>query len=256
MRRKLARVIGSLTMQVVFLAGLAPAARGAEIVTLRNGYQMRCDHHAEADGQVWLYLGADEDNYIELRSAEITGVAPAPDQPALQPVPGAAANRSHGADHLVDGRLNHADLSEMLAQAGRAHNLDVDLLASLVNAESAGDPRAVSRAGAEGLMQLMPSTAATLGVRDRFQPDQNVRGGSRYLDALLTRYHDNLALALAAYNAGPEAVDRYHGVPPYPETRVYVARVIHEFNRRVREREAAVRRAAASTADAGSKPLH
>jgi soluble lytic murein transglycosylase-like protein len=84
----------------------------------------------------------------------------------------------------------------------------------------------------------MPSTAAGLGVEDSFKPDQNVRGGSAYLDALLTRYHDNLSLALAAYNAGPLAVDRYHGIPPYRETQAYVARVIHEFNRRVHAREA------------------
>jgi soluble lytic murein transglycosylase-like protein len=87
----------------------------------------------------------------------------------------------------------------------------------------------------------MPGTAADLGVNDSFAPDQNVRGGSAYLDELLRRYHDNVAFALAAYNAGPAAVDKYHGIPPYHETRAYVARVIHEFNRRVvaRQREAA-----------------
>ena len=95
-------------------------------------------------------------------------------------------------------------------------------------------------------MQLMPDTAAGLGVQDSFQPEQNVRGGSTYLDSLLTKYHDNLAMALAAYNAGPEAVDKYHGIPPYSETRAYVARVIHEFNRRVLAREAEARRAAAA----------
>jgi len=92
-------------------------------------------------------------------------------------------------------------------------------------------------------MQLMPRTATELGVQDTYKPDQNVRGGSTYLDSLLIRYHDNLALALAAYNAGPAAVDKYHGIPPYHETKVYVARVIHEFNRRVLSREAAARRA-------------
>lgn len=137
--------------------------------------------------------------------------------------------------------LTPADLRQMLDKAGRTHNLDVDLLASIVHAESGGNPLAVSRAGARGLMQLMPATAATLGVRNSFQPQQNVSGGSAYLDALLTRYSDNLALALAAYNAGPEAVDRYRGIPPYPETRAYVARVIHEFNRRVLLRRAAAR---------------
>jgi soluble lytic murein transglycosylase-like protein len=98
----------------------------------------------------------------------------------------------------------------------------------------------------------MPGTASDLGVEDSFRPEDNVRGGSTYLDALLTRYHENLSLALAAYNAGPAAVDKYHGIPPYHETRAYVARVIHEFNRRVAAREAArAKRVVASTGSAG-----
>ncbi len=138
----------------------------------------------------------------------------------------------------------------MLARAGKDHDIDVDLLASVVKAESGGNARAVSSAGAAGLMQLMPRTATELGVNDSFAPEQNVRGGSTYLDELLSRYHDNLALALAAYNAGPAAVDKYHGIPPYSQTRAYVARVIHEFNRRVLAREAQQRQAAAT---AGSR---
>ena len=82
-------------------------------------------------------------------------------------------------------------------------------------------------------MQLMPGTAAHYRIADRFSPERNVNAGSAYLSDLLTRYHDNIALTLAAYNAGPAAVERYHGIPPFRETQVYVARVIREFNRRV-----------------------
>jgi soluble lytic murein transglycosylase-like protein len=125
-------------------------------------------------------------------------------------------------------------MREMLVRAGTRHNIDADLLASVVQAESGGNVRAVSRSGAEGLMQLMPGTAAALGVGDSFAPEDNIGGGTAYLDAMLTRYSDNIVFALAAYNAGPAAVDRYHGIPPYAETRAYVARVIREFNRRKR----------------------
>ena len=120
----------------------------------------------------------------------------------------------------------------MLAQAGAAHDIDVELLASVVKAESNFHADAVSHAGARGLMQLMPGTARDLGVQDSSRADQNIAGGTAYLDSLLKLYKDDVRLALAAYNAGPAAVARYHGVPPYRETRAYVARVIQEFNRR------------------------
>jgi hypothetical protein len=228
---------------IAAFAVLLPAAQAGELVTLRNGFEMRCDHHAEAAGRVRLFLSAGEDNYIEMAPEEIAGVEQVPDPPAA---PSPAEESLAGASAAIpNARLSQADLREMLAKAGFEHNLDVDLLASLVKAESGGNARAVSRAGARGLMQLMPSTAAGLGVEDSFKPDQNVRGGSTYLDALLTRYHDNLALALAAYNAGPAAVDKYRGIPPYRETEAYVARVIHEFNRRVLAREAEAKRTAA-----------
>jgi len=225
------------------LPALAPGAHAAEMVTLTNGYAMRCDHHAQTEGRVRLYLNPGEDNYLEVAARDIVGYEQAPDLPAPQ----ASAETDAQASPRTAARLSAADLNEMLAAAGAAHNLNVDLLASVVKAESNGNTRAVSRAGAQGLMQLMPTTAAQLGVHDSFQPNENVRGGSAYLDALLTRYGNNLALALAAYNAGPEAVDRYRGIPPYRETRLYVARVIHEFNRRVLAREAEAGRSLASS---------
>jgi len=217
------------------MALLTQAARAAERVTLRNGFEVRCDHHAEVEGRTRLYLSAGEDNYIEFKTGEIAAVETVADEPVAQPTEVAASGAAARATRA--DRLSPADVGEMLARAGHARNLDVDLLASLVKAESGGNARAVSRAGAQGLMQLMPKTALDLGVGDRLEPEENVRGGSTYLDELLTRYHENLSLALAAYNAGPAAVDKYHGIPPYRETQVYVARVIHEFNRRVAARE-------------------
>jgi soluble lytic murein transglycosylase-like protein len=233
----------ALFAAVAALVTLASPARAAERITLQNGFEIRCDHHAQVEERTRLYLGAGEDNYIEFVPQEIAAFETGPDLPAppeLKPATPATFAKAG-----ADGRLSPADLGEMLTKAGHEHNLDVDLLASLVKAESGGNAHAVSPAGARGLMQLMPGTAKGLGVEDSFKPEQNVRGGSAYLDALLTRYHDNMALALAAYNAGPEAVDRYNGIPPYRETRAYVARVIHEFNRRVLARDAEARRNAA-----------
>ncbi|MGA2650066.1 MAG: lytic transglycosylase domain-containing protein [Terracidiphilus sp.] len=243
MRGKLSITIASLT----FLAALAPSAQAEESVTLRNGFAVQCHHHAQVDGRVRLYLTAGVDNYIEFAPEEIADVAliadPLPQPDSATQVAAASSLRSASNPAAT---LSPADLHEILAKAGTAHNVDEDLLASVVKAESGGNVRAVSRTGARGLMQLMPGTANELGVADSFQPEQNVRGGTAYLDALLTRYHDNMALALAAYNAGPLAVDRYHGIPPYHETQAYVARVIHEFNRRVLAREALAKRALAS----------
>jgi soluble lytic murein transglycosylase-like protein len=240
------------------LAALSPFASAAERITLRNGFEIRCDHHAEVEGRTRLYLSVGEDSYIEFRPEEIAEIEKLPDPPAAPKTsenssgPTSAASLKPAANSRRDAKLSPADLGEMLTQAGHAHNLDVDLLASLVKAESNGDARAVSRAGARGLMQLMPATAKDLGVTDSFKPEENVRGGAIYLDALLTQYHDNLALALAAYNAGPEAVAKYHGIPPYRETQAYVARVIHEFNRRVLAREAEARRAAQAAVHQGN----
>jgi hypothetical protein len=240
---QLGRRSGFFTALAGFAVLLAPAptVQAAERIALRNGFEVLCDHHVEAGSRVRLFLTAGEDNYIEFPPQEIVDVERVPDPPAA---PRSAASPVTSPAATLNAQLSPTDLHEMLAKAGQEHNLDVDLLASLIKAESGGNAHAVSPAGARGLMQLMPGTAAGLGVKDSFKPDENVRGGSTYLDALLTRYHDNLALALAAYNAGPAAVDKYRGIPPYRETITYVARVIHEFNRRVLAREAEAKRAA------------
>lgn len=109
--------------------------------------------------------------------------------------------------------------------AASAYGVDPSLLRAVIHAESAFNPQAVSARGAQGLMQLMPSTATDMGVKDAFDAAENIRGGARYLALLLKTFHGNDRLATAAYNAGPEAVRKYDGVPPYVETRVYVRRV-------------------------------
>ena len=245
-QRKRIRIRIFFLIAAAVLAGLALPLRAAERVTLSNGFVQICDHHAQVGDRIRIYLSAGEDSYIEFVPTEIAGFEKIPGPPPVAAPPPAATLKTQA-------KLTPADLREMLSRAGAEHNLDVDLLASVVKAESDGNANAVSRAGAQGLMQLMPGTAAGLGVKDSFQPEQNVRGGSAYFNALLTRYHDNLALALAAYNAGPEAVDKYHGIPPYRETRAYVARVIHEFNRRVLAREAQTAHSPATAQSAASR---
>jgi soluble lytic murein transglycosylase-like protein len=228
----------SLALAGAFLQGRAALA--AEHITLANGFEMVCDHHALVEGRMRIYALAASSDYMELNPGAIRAVETVPDPPAAVPSAEIAAPQAKPAaeTRLTETRLTAADLHQLLTKAGSEHDVDADLLASLVKAESNGNAQAVSRAGARGLMQLMPGTARQLGVSDSFAPEQNVRGGTAYFDSLLTRYHDNIALALAAYNAGPEAVDRYHGIPPYRETRAYVARVMHEFNRRVAARRA------------------
>jgi len=117
------------------------------------------------------------------------------------------------------------DYDILIDEVARQHRLPPALVKAVIAAESAFEPQAVSRAGAQGLMQLMPTTAARMGVVEPFEPLQNVHGGAGYLRSLVDRYGD-LTRALAAYNAGPKAVDRYGGVPPYRETRAYVDRVL------------------------------
>ena len=125
--------------------------------------------------------------------------------------------------------LDPAQISGLVNQASVENGVPPGLVRAVLMAESAGNPSAVSIAGAQGLMQLMPGTSANCGIVNAFDPTENVQCGSAYLRELLNRYHGDAVLAVAAYNAGPGAVDRYHGVPPYAETRAYVARVISAY---------------------------
>ncbi len=255
-RRSPLRSAPPLTLLAVIVGVCLPVlcgrAYGAEHITLRNGFEFDCARREVAGDRVRLYLmptargsatsqGAAEDaNYIEVAASAVLQVVKIPDPPpapVASPLPSVLAPVETAPTDV--SAPTPVQMGQMLARAGALHNIDTDLLASVIQAESNGNVRAVSRAGAQGLMQLMPGTAAELGVRDSFAPEQNIGGGTAYLDALLSRYHDDIALAVAAYNAGPAAVDRYRGIPPYAETRAYVARVIREFNRRKRAAQTA-----------------
>jgi len=118
-----------------------------------------------------------------------------------------------------------------IKRASRQHGVAAALVKAVIAAESGFDPGAVSRKGAQGLMQLMPDTARDLGVDDALDPWQNIDGGTRYLGEMIERFPGELALAVAAYNAGPEAVKRHQGVPPFEETRSYVQRVLRLYKK-------------------------
>ncbi|HVQ76748.1 MAG TPA: lytic transglycosylase domain-containing protein [Candidatus Binatia bacterium] len=168
--------------------------------------------------------GAEGASPYELTDADgVTHFTNAPTDPRYQRMPGFSGT---AAGWLASPRLAGGGHREVIREVAERHGISVSLVESVIRVESGFNAGAVSPKGARGLMQLMPATAAMLGVRNAFDPRENIEGGVRHLRYLLERYPGNLPLVLAAYNAGEGAVSQYGGVPPYPETQQYVRKVM------------------------------
>jgi soluble lytic murein transglycosylase-like protein len=197
-----------LMATIVLLTGTVFAV---EIAELHNGFTIRHRTRETRNGLVRLYLDDEKKTFVDVPAEEVENYSSEPD-PVLPVVPAAAKPAK--------------STVQIVSEASRKHGVDSDFIRS-----------AVSRTGARGLMQLMPGTALQLGVNDSFSPEQNVHGGTTYLKELLERYNGDAIKALAAYNAGPGAVDRYKGIPPYRETQEYVKRVVSDYNKSKQHKE-------------------
>lgn len=214
-----------MPIRVLFLLAAisAVSAMAAEDVVLTNGGRLRFDRHEVIGSKVRLY---NSDGYVEMDLARIHAFEPIPEDPPAPPV--AVAPPPAPATLPVATPQPPLNPRELADAAADKYGLPRRLVRLVMEAESGYQPNAVSPKGAIGLMQLMPETARTLGV-DPNDPVQNVDAGARYLRDLLLKYDGGLWHALAAYNAGPGAVDKYSGVPPYSETILYVKRIDQQY---------------------------
>src|SRR5246127_2463415 len=232
-----------------FTVGLIAAhASATDIAILRNGFTIRHESRAPLGDTTRLFLTPDGSSFVDVRTAEIDRIepdltpsaAPAKNDEAIAILPGSSPTPATAPASVppaappaqIRVSVTPANVAEVVGAASDRYRLDPDLVNSVIRAESGFKVHAVSPKGAQGLMQLMPGTASKLGVSNAFDPAANVDGGTRYLRELLERYNFDLVKALAAYNAGPQRVEQFGGVPPYYETRAYVARIVKDFNKK------------------------
>lgn len=199
------------TLAASMLGLCAPAVR-AEYVVLKSGQRLVVTGYQLVGETYKLQLSSGS---AEIPAGEVVAIEPeeifrATPKPALADIP----------------------YGTFISSAAEHHGVDADLIVSVITAESKFNPKAVSRKNARGLMQLLPETATRLGVKNIFDPQENIEGGTKYLRELLDRYDNNLILTLAAYNAGPQRIDQFKTVPPYRETISYVRRVQKTYNTR------------------------
>jgi hypothetical protein len=230
MRTRILQYVAGIVLLVV--ASLPCFA--AEVAVLRNGFTIKHERREIVGDLTRLYVTSDGSSFIDVPTVEIEHFEAAPPEAVedalSSPKTGELRPASGGKRSVIPQRP--VDLSQVVNEASGRYRLDPDLVNSVIKAESDFKVRAVSPKGAQGLMQLMPGTAAQLGVPNAFDPQANVDGGTRYLRELLERYNFDLVKALAAYNAGPQRVEQFGGVPPYYETRAYVAKIVKDFNKK------------------------
>jgi len=235
-----------------------------DVAVLHNGFSIRNERHEVIGTVTRLYLSS-TGGYLDVPSSQIDHfekdttpapvASPPPAQSARVAAPPPAAS---GPNPLALPAKTAPPVGDLVTDASSQYHLDPDLVNSVIRAESGFNTRAVSPKGAQGLMQLMPRTASKLGVANAFDPKANVQGGTQYLRALLEKYNFDLIKALAAYNAGPQRVEHYGGLPPYYETQAYVARIIRDFNRKklAERKKAAAERTKAAKATTPARTTH
>ena len=191
-------------LMLALVVSAAPALR-AEYVVLRSGQRLTVTGYQLLGDKYRLQMAG---GLVEIAAEDVVAIEP---QDVFTPLP---------AKPIVKPPYR-----ELVEAAAARYSVDADLISSVIAVESSFDPKALSRKNARGLMQLLPETAARLGVQNIYDPQENIDAGTRYLRELLQKYNNDLVLALAAYNAGPERVQQYGRVPPFAETISYVRRV-------------------------------
>jgi hypothetical protein len=207
-------LLAPIVFTLVLLA--APALR-AEYVVLRSGQRLTVTGYQLIGDKYRFQLNG---GFVEIPSSEVVTIEP---EEVFTPIVVPSAPSALGAN---------AQFGHFIQAASRRFNVDADLISSVIAIESNYNPKAVSRKNARGLMQLIPGTASRLGVRNVFDPRENIDAGTRYLGELLHRYDNDLILALAAYNAGPYRVQKYGRVPPFAETQSYIRKVKRTYDQR------------------------
>ena len=257
------RFLRPITIGAVLALAQLSAFAG-QVAVLRNGFSIHFDHKEQSGNSTRLYTGT---GYLDIASDQIasfdvdeTPVTPEPQPVAQQgPLPSVQPSAAKPATAASQTALTakvaqNIDLDQVVRDASSKNRLDPDFVSSVIRAESNFKTHAVSKKGAQGLMQLMPSTAAQLGVADAFDPKANVEAGTAHLSALLDLYNNDPIKALAAYNAGAHRVKQYNGVPPYRETRDYINKIVRDFNAKKRAQMKAAAAANASTATESASP--